>query len=269
MIFEADTRARCAVMPGITTDGLAAYPAAIGAAFGPGVNYAQTVKHYRSGGRRDDDHRYEPPRDPFLTKHVVFGAPNLEEETTAHLERHNGTMRHLIGRMRRLVYAFSKSPEHHRAAIALGYCYYNLVWIPRTMRVTPAMAIGVTSHPWDLPELLDGLLSAKPCGTPEKKPIVTPTPATTARELPGGRGFLRIVPSGGGGPAPSPTPPAAPVPAAQLELTADRAGQLDLLAWRPRADAPPVPPREPSKRLPLGQLGLFGLDFEPEPPKAK
>jgi hypothetical protein len=45
--------------------------------------------------------------------------------------------------------------------------------------------------------------------------------------------------------------------------------QLDLLAWRPRPDAPPAPiaPAAPSKRLPLGQLGLFGLDFEPEPKK--
>jgi hypothetical protein len=54
---------------------------------GPGVDFAQTVKHYRKSGRRDDDHRYEPARDPFVTKHVVFGAPNLETSTTAHFER--------------------------------------------------------------------------------------------------------------------------------------------------------------------------------------
>jgi hypothetical protein len=126
-------------------------------------------------------------------------------------------MRHIIGRMRRLVYAFSKSPEHHRAAVALAYCYYNLCWIPRTMRQTPAMAIGVTTHPWGLPELLDGIRSAAPCGTPERKPITIPTPATTARELPNGRGFLRVAPGGSGPAAPTPapaSPPAAPSPAA-------------------------------------------------------
>src|SRR5262249_59827890 len=105
---EGDTPAPQGVMPAVTTDGFNSYPVAIGAAFGPGVDYAQTVKHYTRGGRRDDDHRYEPPRDPFVTKHVVFGAPDLDKATTTHVERNNGTMRHFIGRMRRLVYAFSK-----------------------------------------------------------------------------------------------------------------------------------------------------------------
>ncbi len=266
--FEADTRARCATMPAIVTDGFASYPAAIGAHFGPGVDYAQTVKHYTRGGRRDDDHRYEPPREPFITKHAVFGAPDLAASTTAHVERHNGTMRHFIGRIRRLVLAFSKSPEHHRAAVALAYCYYNLCWIPRTLRVTPAMAMGVTTHPWDLPELLDGILSAKPCGTPERKPIAIPVPVTTARELPNGRGFLRLVPSVAKPAEPSPEPvppPVAPMataaPVATVEPAADPSDQLDLLTWRPRVEAPPPLPREPSKPLPPGQLSLFGTDL--------
>jgi IS1 family transposase len=270
--FEADTRCRVTLMPRITTDGFNAYPAAIGGAFGVGVDYSQGVKHYTKGGRRDDDHRYEPARNPFLTKHVVFGAPDLDTATTAHLERNNGTMRHFIGRMRRLVYAFSKDPAHHAAAVALAYVYYNLCWIPRTMRITPAMAIGVTTHPWDLPELLDGLLSAKPCELPEKQPLAPRVPTTTARPLPNGRGFLRVVPSGSGGPAspspaPTPTTPAAPAaPVAPRPPSTDATGQLDLLAWRPRPDAPPAPapPRGPSKRLPPGQLGLFGIDLEPE-----
>lgn len=259
LVFEADTRARCATMPAIVTDGFASYPAAIGAHFGPGVDYAQTVKHYTSGGRRDD-HRYEPPRQPFVTKHAVFGAPDLDASTTAHIERNNGTMRHLIGRMRRLVYGFSKSPAHHRAAVALAYCYYNLCWIPRTQRVTPAMAIGVTTHPWDLPELLDGILSAKPCGTPERKPIAIPVPATAARELPNGRGFLRLVPTAGGPVEPSPPPAPPPVapsaPAAPEEPAEDPSGQLNLLAWCPRIHASPT-----------GQLSLFGPDSEPKQEK--
>jgi hypothetical protein len=268
--FEADTRARLAVMPEITSDGFVPYIAAIGQHFGPGVDYAQTVKHYTKGGRRDD-HRYEPPREPFMTKHAVFGAPNIDGATTAHIERNNGTMRHFIGRMRRLVYAFSKSPEHHAAAVALAYVYYNLCWIPRTMRVTPAMAIGVTTHPWELDELLDALLSAAETLAPKAQPLAPRKPQTTARELPEGRGFLRVVPKGSAPAAPSPgpaTPPAGPAaPAAPAEPSADPTGQLDLLAWRPRPQAPAlptVPEREPSKRLPKGQLDLFGLDLEPE-----
>jgi hypothetical protein len=271
--FAVDLRARVVVTPTLmTSDGFAPYVSAIERTFGRTVDYAQTVKNYTRGGRRDDDHRYEPPRDPFITKKVVFGAPNLDRATTAHIERHNGTMRHFIGRMRRLVYAFSKSPEHHRAAVALCYCYYNLCWIPRTMRITPAMAMGVTKHPWDLAEFLDALLSVGETPAPVVQALAPRRPETTARELPEGRGFLRVVP-GSDGPEESPPgqepPPAAPQ---AVEPSADATGQLDLLAWRARPVpvAPAAPEREPSKRLPMGQLDLFGLDLdggEPTDPK--
>jgi IS1 family transposase len=267
--FMADLRARLVVMPAMTSDGFVPYVSAVGKHMGPGVDYAQTVKNYRHGGRRDD-HRYEPPREPFMTKHAVFGAPNLGAATTAHLERQNGTMRHFIGRMRRLVLAFSKSPEHHRAAVALGYVHYNLCHVVKTLRVTPAMAAGITDHPWDVAELCEALLSAVPCATPDRKPIAIPVPATTARELPNGRGFLRVV-AGSGGPSappgPAPVPPVAPAvtvaSAASVEPApappVEPGAQLDLLAWRPR-------PIAPSRLLPPGQLSLFGIDFEPEPP---
>lgn len=270
-IFTADLRARVAVMPAMTSDGFAPYVSAVGKHFGPGVDYAQTVKHYTKGGRRDDDHRYEPPRNPFMTKHVVFGAPDLDAATTAHMERHNGTMRHFIGRMRRLVLAFSKSPEHHRAAVSLAYCFYNLCWIPRTLRITPAMAIGATTHPWDLPEFIDALLTVSETAQPVATPLIPRQPATTSRPLPNGRGFLRVVHDVGTPPAaprssPAPPPvaaaassaataiPMAPVVPAQPTL------QLDLFAW-----TPPVVPPPATKRLDPGQLGLFGLALEPEP----
>ena len=266
--FEADTRARLAVMPAITTDGFNGYPAAIGGAFGPGVDYAQTVKHYTRSGRMDDDHRYEPARDPFVTKHTVFGAPDLEDATTAHVERFNGTTRHIIGRMRRLVYAFSKDLEHHRAAVSLAYCYYNLVWLPEKRKTRPvtqtaAMAIGVTSHVWELDEFLDALLSAKPCEPPVKQPLAPRVPSTTHRPLPGGQGFLRLVPGAPGAPSPTPgpAPPASPAPAVPVAAPAGDPRQLDLFAWKPPTPAPArlLPPKG-------GQLDLFGIDFDPDPP---
>jgi hypothetical protein len=44
--------------------------------------------------------------------------------------------------------------KHHIAAIALGYFAYNFIKIHRTMRVTPAMAAGVTDRLWDLEDLV-------------------------------------------------------------------------------------------------------------------
>ncbi|HTN84170.1 MAG TPA: transposase [Sorangium sp.] len=241
--FIEDLRARLVVSPSLTSDGFAAYPGAIGASFGPGVDFAQVIKNFTRGGQRDDDHRYEPPRNPFLTKRVVFGAPNVDAATTAHVERNNGTLRHHIGRMRRLCYAFSKDVDHHRAAVSLGLTHYNLCHIVKTTRITPAMGVGVTNHIWELPELLDALLSVPETAAPSAKPLAPRKPEGTARELPGGRGFLRVVQ---GGAAPSPPvapapPPPVPVPAAAVPSAPapiEAPGQLDLLSWRPKSRAP-------------------------------
>jgi IS1 family transposase len=259
--FIADLRARLAVLPAMTSDGFPAYVAPIAKRFGYGIDYAQIVKNYQSGGTRDDDHRYEPPRDPFITKRAIFGAPDLDKATTAHNERNNGTMRHKIGRMRRLCYAFSKSPEHHKAAVALGYVHYNLAHVLRTTRVTPAMAVGVTDHIWELEELLDALLSVPATPAPRTRPLTARKPEGTSRELPGGRGYLRVVRGAKSAPPePRPeTPPPAPMAAADPSVEASAVAsaapvddrQLDLFAWKPK-------PREPH------QLNLFG-DPDPVP----
>ena len=244
--FVADIRARLVVMPAMTSDGFAAYASAIGASFGPGVDYGQTIKNYTKSGRRDDDHRYEPPREPFITKKAIFGAPDMDRATTAHIERNNGTIRHFIGRMRRLVYAFSKNPEHHAAAVSLGYVHYNLCHVLRTTRVTPAMAAGVVRGPWELEELLDALMSVPETGTPAKKPLAPRKPAEPARELPNGRGFLRLVPKGDG---PRPDKPQGPAPAAPAVVAAALTAPP-----RPRAPAPARPAR-PALVAPEAQAG--------------
>lgn len=259
-------------MPSITTDGFASYVSAVGAEFGPSVDFAQTVKNYSARPRRDD-HRYEPARGiNFITKKTVYGAPNLADASTAYVERQNGTMRSKIGRMRRLVYAFSKRVTNHCAAVALTYAWYNLGCILRTTRVTPALAAGVTDHVWSIEEFHDAITEAakEPGSKPEKKPLAHRTPDGTARELPNGRGFLRALPGGANAPAARPvppTPPAAPAVAARLAAVPDAAaglafdanGQADLFSWTPPKNAPapaPVPPHPPKR----GQLSLFPED---------
>jgi hypothetical protein len=191
-------------------------------------------------------------------------------------------MRHLVGRMRRLVYAFSKDLEHHRAAVGLCYAYYNLCWTVKTLRVTPAMQAGVTDHIWELGEFMEAILHEPDAATPVPKPLALRTPAGPARPLPGNRGFLRLVggaggATGGGAPAPAPPPPPAPtapaapapVPSAPTPAVGPAAapavvqappaeaapqddGPFDLKNWKPR-------------RLPPEKLSIFGIEFdEPE-----
>jgi len=66
------------------------------------------------------------------------------------VERQNLSVRMTVRRFTRLTNAFSKKIENHIAAVALGYSAYNFIKIHRTLRVTPAMAAGVTDRLWEV-----------------------------------------------------------------------------------------------------------------------
>ena len=291
-LFARDMRARLVYCPHLATDGFNAYPSVIASHFGGAVDYGVAIKHYRSGAIRGPDHRYEPPRDPFVTKHTVLGAPREELVSTPYVERYNLTQRHIVGRTRRLCLAFSKTLRGHQAAVALGIFAYNFCREHSALglHTTPAMAAGLTDHPWTIAELVEAALAEEPSEKPEPAPLVMPAeragqPVGAARPLPNG-GWLRVVggaapavkgapvvPPPPAGPAPVPAAPAVAIVPATAEPRADPSGQLDLLSWRPRPapEAPSPPPVAPvpatSKHLPPGQLGLFGLDLDPGPGK--
>jgi hypothetical protein len=63
-------------------------------------------------------------------------------------------MRMHMRRFTRLTNAFSKKLENHVAAISLHFMYYNFVRIHQTLRVTPAMAAGVTDKVWEVSDLV-------------------------------------------------------------------------------------------------------------------
>jgi hypothetical protein len=59
-----------------------------------------------------------------------------------------------VRRFTRLTNAFSKKFESHVAAVALGYFAYNFIKVHSTLRVTPAMAAGVTTRLWEVEDLV-------------------------------------------------------------------------------------------------------------------
>ena len=61
-------------------------------------------------------------------------------------------------RYTRLTNAFSKKIENHCATLAIFYMNYNFVRIHQTLRITPAMAAGVTSKLWSIHDVV-GLLA--------------------------------------------------------------------------------------------------------------
>jgi hypothetical protein len=75
-------------------------------------------------------------------------------------------------RFTRLTNAFSKKLANHRAAINLWVCFYNLCRVHESLRVTPAMALGVTDHIWTIGELIAA--AQEPSDVPPMPPIDRP-----------------------------------------------------------------------------------------------
>jgi IS1 family transposase len=138
----------------LTTDGLHAYIGAVEMAFGIDIDYAQQVKLYAAVNPGPG--RYSPPRVSDVVSTTIVGDPDRSQISTAYVERQNLTMRMAIRRFTRLTNAFSKKLENLKAALALHFAHYNFVRVHRTLRITPAMAAGITDHIWVWEELLHG-----------------------------------------------------------------------------------------------------------------
>lgn len=142
----------------ISTDGHRAYALAMKAAFhGSPVDYGTVVKIYAEPW---GEGKYSPGVVTGTKREAVMGAPIREEFCTSHAERQNLTMRMQMRRFTRLTNAFSKKIENHRLAVALYFVHYNFCRIHGALRITPAMAAGLTDHVWELSEMV-GLLSSQ------------------------------------------------------------------------------------------------------------
>jgi hypothetical protein len=84
---------------------------------------------------------------------VVSGEPDPAHVSTSFMERQNLTMRMSMRRFTRLTNGFSKKVENHAAAVALHFIHYNFARIHKTLRITPAMAAGISNHIWSYEEI--------------------------------------------------------------------------------------------------------------------
>ena len=145
---------RLATRVQLTTDGLGAYLPAVTEAFGEDVDYAQLVKIYSAPTEKDAETRYSPARCTGAVATAIQGDPKFEHISTSHVERQNLTMRMQMRRFTRLTNAFSKKVENLEHALALHFMHYNFCRIHQTHKMTPAMAMGLTDHPWKLEEIV-------------------------------------------------------------------------------------------------------------------
>ena len=150
-----DLQARLANRVQLTTDGHKAYLEAVEGAFGGDVDYAMLIKIYGDAtGLKGHEKKYSPAECTGIRKDRISGNPDRALVSTSHVERQNLTMRMHMRRFTRLTNAFSKKVENHEYAVALHFMYYNFVRTHQTLRMTPAMAAGLTDRLWDVSDLV-------------------------------------------------------------------------------------------------------------------
>jgi hypothetical protein len=75
-------------------------------------------------------------------------------------------MRMSMRRFTRLTNAFSKKIDNHIHALALYFTFYNFCRIHKTLRVTPAMAAGITDRLWSLEDIVAKIDAMSPTPKP-------------------------------------------------------------------------------------------------------
>lgn len=151
-IFIDDLYSRLDNRIQLSTDSMPAYLEVVETTFGREVDYGQIVKIYEA--EPTGAGRYSPPHVVSAERKVIIGNPKDSKISTSYVERQNLTMRMQMRRFTRLTNAFSKKLENLKAAVSLHFAHYNFVRIHSSLRVTPAMAAGVTDHLWSLSELM-------------------------------------------------------------------------------------------------------------------
>jgi IS1 family transposase len=149
--FMQDVASRIRGRVQLTTDGHRAYLEAVENNFGSEVDYAQLQKIY--GASDESEKRYSLAKCIGCDIKTVSGEPDPKHVSTSFVERQNLTMRMSLRRFTRLTNAFSKKIENHAAAVALHFIHYNFARIHKTLRITPAMAAGISDHVWSYEEI--------------------------------------------------------------------------------------------------------------------
>ena len=144
----------------VTTDGLLAYLDAVEGVFGADVDFAQLIKVYGPAQGDEHERRYSPATCRGVRVSEVTGRPDRDHISTSYIERQNLNIRMQNRRFTRLTNAFSKKLANHAYQVALYTVFYNFCRIHTTLKMTPAMAAGITSELRDV-DWIAGLVEAR------------------------------------------------------------------------------------------------------------
>jgi hypothetical protein len=180
LAFAADLGARVLGRPNITTDAFRSYRPAIQRVFGDDVDYMQIVKRYAGttlpNGRKMWTLKSAKPR-------PVLGAPDEELSSTSYIERLFGTLRGRLSKYGRRSAQFGRLRRNLAADLSLFVAYYNFVCVHSSLKMTPAQALGLTDHEWDIAELIEVALSEPEPESLQHRPPPFSVDANASRPL--------------------------------------------------------------------------------------
>jgi len=154
-MFIQDLKDRLLLRVQLTSDGHKSYLQAVEEAFGENVDFAQLVKVYgEPAGTPITQRRYSPGEYVKSYKEVIRGNPEKAYVSTSYVERNNLSIRMGNRRFTRLTNAFSKKIENHYYSMAIYFMHYNFVRIHQSLRMTPAMAAGVSKTLWTMEDVV-------------------------------------------------------------------------------------------------------------------
>lgn len=165
LAFMDDLRGRLANRVQLTTDGHRAYLNAVEEAFGEDIDYAQLVKIYGEGPKTEA--RYSPAECIGIRRDAITGNPDKNHVSTSYVERSNLSMRMHMRRYTRLTNAHSKKFENHCHMVALYTVWYNFARINSAVKMSSAMAAGVSQTLWSMADIVKLMDQAE--GEPKKR----------------------------------------------------------------------------------------------------
>ena len=153
-IFMRDLAGRLTERVQLTTDGYGVYAGAVEKAFDGAVDHAMLVKIYAGVPAEAANTRYSPAECVGTKSEVCCGNPDAAKISTSYVERANLTIRMGNRRFTRLTNAHSKKYESHLYALAIFFMHYNFVRVHKSLRMSPAMAAGVSDKLWSVEDII-------------------------------------------------------------------------------------------------------------------
>lgn len=148
--FMKDLASRLATRVQLTTDSYRPYPEAVLKAFGHDVDFATLQKKVETSGEVKVENK------PYL------GKPDPKHISTSLVESQNSCMRQFMRRFTRRTKGYSKRFENHVHMNSLYFLHYNFCKIQRSVRMSPAMAAGITPVLYDVDWIVEMIEAAEP-----------------------------------------------------------------------------------------------------------